>query len=317
MDEVNGMKVMVDHEIETAIARGELVLNADPEGCRGACYELRMGDVYYDLTEDEKRFTVKPGETVLIKPGHRVILITHEKLALNNQTFARVVSKGSLFSMGLSAVATYADPGFHGRLGIVTQNISDKYIELPLLEQIAKVDFTILETPAKRPYHGQHGFETKTWPFQHQFQKTREQLAGDPRLGTPAPAPVELRTETQSSESLANLVSRQIDADRKHGFPVDPPDEEARGNQLSKDLVGLMGEIGEFANLLKKVELTITRPGYDGPNLAAATPDLRLELADAQIYLLRLAHLLRVDLGEAVLEKMRLNDVRYGYLKNA
>ena len=31
----------------------------------------------------------------------------------------------------------------------------------------------------------------------------------------------------------------------------------------------------------------------------------RMELADAQIYLLRLAHLIHVDLGEAVLEKMR------------
>jgi deoxycytidine triphosphate deaminase len=180
------MKTLADHEIEAAIVRGELILDADPEGCKGACYELRMGDVYYDLTEDEKRWTVPPGGTVLIKPGHRVVLITHERLKLDARVFARIVSKGSLFSIGLSAVATYADPGFHGRIGIVTQNISDKYIVLPELEHIAKVDFTILETPAKRPYRGQHGFETEIWPIKHHLQKTREELADDPRLGGPA-----------------------------------------------------------------------------------------------------------------------------------
>jgi NTP pyrophosphatase (non-canonical NTP hydrolase) len=226
---------------------------------------------------------------------------------------ARIVSKGSLFSIGLSAVATYADPGFHGRIGIVTQNISDRYIVLPELEPIAKVDFTILETPANRPYRGQHGFETEIWPIKHHLQKTREQLADDPRLGRSASVDVTV----SDTESLASLARRQIEADRTHGFPVDLPDDKARCNQLSKDLVGLMGEIGEFANLLKKVELAFTQPGYAGPDLVAAGPELRMELADAQIYLLRLAHLIRVDLGEAVREKMRLNDERYAYLKKS
>ena len=108
------MKVLADHEIEIAIARGEYVLDADPTNCVGACYELRMGDVYYDLTDGEKRWKVPLGGNALIKPGHRVVLLTHERLALSDRVFARIVSKGSLFSIGLSAVATYADPGFKG-----------------------------------------------------------------------------------------------------------------------------------------------------------------------------------------------------------
>src|SRR5260221_5863221 len=103
---MDGIKTLADHEIADAIARNELVVDADPEGCKGACYELRMGNVYYDLTEDEKRYPVPTGGDVLIKPGHRVVLITHERLALNDKVFARIVSKGSLFSIGLSAVST-------------------------------------------------------------------------------------------------------------------------------------------------------------------------------------------------------------------
>jgi deoxycytidine triphosphate deaminase len=311
---MDSMKTLADHEIADAIARNELVLDADPEGCKGACYELRMGDVYYDLTEDEKRWSVPPGGDVLIKPGHRVVLITHERLALSDRVFARIVSKGSLFSVGLSAVATYADPGFHGRIGIVTQNISDKYIVLPLLERIAKVDFTILETSASNPYKGQHGFETKIWPILKHLQKTREELAGDPRLGAPVLFKASPVTKA-AVESLASLCRRQIDADRLHGFPVDLPDDAARCGQISRDLVGLVGEVGEFANLIKKVELTMMRPGYAGSDLAVAEPKLRMELADVQIYLMRLAHLVRADLTEAVLEKMRLNNERYAYLK--
>lgn len=306
------MKVLADHEIEAAIVRGELILDALAGGCRGACYELRMGNVYYDLTDGGRRLEVDPGGNALIKPGHRVVLITHERLSLGTNIFARIVSKGSLFSIGLSAVATYADPGFHGRLGIVTQNISDKYILLPALEPIAKVDFTVLETAASHPYRGQHGYETQIWPIRHQLQKTREQLRGDPRLGpVEAPSPAE---QIASPTSLGELGRRQIAADRAHGFPVDAPDDEMRRAQLANDLVGLIGEVGEFANLLKKVHLGSTRPGYGAPSLVEATPELRLELADAQIYMLRLAHLLRVDLTEAVLEKMRANDERYGHL---
>jgi hypothetical protein len=134
-----------------------------------------------------------------------------------------------------------------GHIGIVTQNISDKYIVLPKLEPIAKVDFTILETPARKLYSGQHGFGSEIWPFRQHLQKTRDELADDPRVD--GPVPVKPRALASGTEPLASLARRQIEADRMHGFPVDVPDDEARCNQLSKDLVGLMGEIGEFANL--------------------------------------------------------------------
>ena len=164
------------------MASGHLIRSGDIRQVDAACYELRMGTIYYDLTESEKRIDVGSSGKILIKPGHRVVLITLEELAIPNDVIARVVSKGSLFSVGLSPVCTYADPGFEGNIGIVTQNISDKYIELPVGEIIAKVDFTILSSVSTRPYQGQHGFQTQIWPIKHHLQKTYDQVKNDSRV---------------------------------------------------------------------------------------------------------------------------------------
>lgn len=176
------MTTLSDFEIEARMAKGELVRNGSTTQLGPACYELRMGTVYYDLTEGDRRIDVPPRGTVLIKPGHRVVLITLEELAIPHDIIARVTSKGSLFSIGLSPVSTYADPGFSGNIGIVTQNLSDKFIELPVGEPISKIDFSVLSSNAKRPYRGQHGFQTQIWPIRHQLQKTYEEIKNDPRV---------------------------------------------------------------------------------------------------------------------------------------
>lgn len=176
------MTTLNDTDIQSEIDNNRLILKADTNGLAGACYELRMGSVYYDLSEGGKRFALGPGETVLVKPGHRVVLITEEQFDVPNDILVRVVSKGSLFSVGLSPVATYADPGFKGNLGIVTENVSDKYIELPQGEPIAKADFTRISGQAAKPYHGQHGFQAGIWPIKTHLQKVHADLKADPRV---------------------------------------------------------------------------------------------------------------------------------------
>jgi NTP pyrophosphatase (non-canonical NTP hydrolase) len=114
---------------------------------------------------------------------------------------------------------------------------------------------------------------------------------------------------------LAMLIERQIAADRRRGFTVDFRTTEERHDQLNKDVVGLVGEIGEFANLLKKVGLGLTRPGYPAPSLDEASPSLREELADAMIYIFRLSTILGGDLEGDLLSKMEINDKRYSRLE--
>jgi len=176
------MTILSDKEIEVEFSEGRLIRNPDTEMLDGSSYELRLGNVYYDLTENGKRIELGVGEKALIKPGHRVVLITAEELDIPANIAVRVVSKGSLFAVGLSPVATYADPGFKGNLGIVTQNISDKYIELPQGEPIAKADFNELTDTAKRLYEGQHGFQMGIWPIKTHLQKTHAEVADDQRV---------------------------------------------------------------------------------------------------------------------------------------
>jgi NTP pyrophosphatase (non-canonical NTP hydrolase) len=114
---------------------------------------------------------------------------------------------------------------------------------------------------------------------------------------------------------IRELIALQIEADDRRGFPVKFAVEPERVDQLMRDLVGLVGEVGEFADLLKKVGLTHSTPGYEGPSLTDAAPRLRSELADIAIYLFRLSTILDGDLENDILQKMKINQDRYSYLE--
>ena len=113
---------------------------------------------------------------------------------------------------------------------------------------------------------------------------------------------------------LRELVEKQAADDRQRGLLKELRTDVERHEQLTKDLVGLIGEIGEFANIAKKVGLRLEHPTYDGPSFYEAAPLLQEELADTLIYVLRLSVILGSDLENDVLQKMALNDARYSHL---
>lgn len=43
---------------------------------------------------------------------------------------------------------------------------------------------------------------------------------------------------------------------------------------IIKDLVGLVGEVGEFSGIAKKIGLKLDQPRYDGPTLAESRDSL-------------------------------------------
>lgn len=130
------------------------------------------------------RIDLQPRESIIIKPWHRVVILSHESLEIPPNILARVISKGSLFSIGLSAVCTQADPGFRGQLGIVTQNFSDKYIQINPGQSIAKIDFSLLTSDSTNLYNGQHGFNSNIWPIDTTLQKKHSEVSSDRRISS-------------------------------------------------------------------------------------------------------------------------------------
>lgn len=114
---------------------------------------------------------------------------------------------------------------------------------------------------------------------------------------------------------LATLMKIQITADEKRGFPVKFSADRERVTQLTKDLIGLFGEVGEFSNLLKKIEIKLDHPAYDGPSLTESRDQLREEVIDSLIYLMRLAAILETDLEAELLRKIQINQERYKSLE--
>jgi dCTP diphosphatase len=72
--------------------------------------------------------------------------------------------------------------------------------------------------------------------------------------------------------------------------------------------MAIAGEAGELAAEFQ----WLTPEGSDKSQLSdEKVQAIRLEMADVQIYLLRLADVLEVDISEAVIEKMKINENRF------
>lgn len=147
-----------------------------------ACYELRASNIYYDLSENKKRYDLKEGDYILLKPKQFVVIITYEKLKLPLNILGRILTKGKLFSVGLLPVNTYADPGFIGKLGIVFFNASNNYLKIFPKDNIAKIEFSKLHQAVETPYHGQHGYDAEIWPIPETMVLQHDEYKNDARI---------------------------------------------------------------------------------------------------------------------------------------
>jgi len=159
-----------DEEIRNLVNNGQLIIeNFDDRNIKQACYELRAGCVYFDLSAGGEQHKVEEGEPIVFKPRQTIVIISKEKIKIPADFIARFITKGSLFSVGFTPINTYADPGFEGNMGFVMNNASNNYLKITSGEVIAKVEFDRLQKPVSKAYHGQHGFETGVWPIRQDF----------------------------------------------------------------------------------------------------------------------------------------------------
>ncbi len=56
---------------------------------------------------------------------------------------------------------------------------------------------------------------------------------------------------------IIDIIKIQLDFDRRHGFEGNVNNFPYKYVQISKDIVGIVGEIGEYSNIVKKINLDI------------------------------------------------------------
>ena len=114
---------------------------------------------------------------------------------------------------------------------------------------------------------------------------------------------------------LKDIIDKQLAMDEKHGFPVKFESLPKKYNQLNKDLVGLFGEIGEFSNVVKKINLKLDRGEAYDFDLAGGEALLKEELVDTFIYIIRISQIIGIDLEAETLGKIDFNERRYAKLR--
>ncbi|EGQ2936465.1 dCTP deaminase domain-containing protein [Staphylococcus pseudintermedius] len=200
-----------DKDIISLCRDGKLITeNYDEKNVKQACYELTAGNVYHDISNNQKKYILKNEEYILIKPKQTIVILTKETMYLPNNMLGRILTKGKLFSVGLLPVNTYADPGFQGKIGIVFTNISNNYLKIRPGEKIAKIEFCKLENKVSKSYSGQHGYETEIWPVSQDNILNNEEIKLDKRIK-------DLSTEIELSygKKFSNVITRIETHERK------------------------------------------------------------------------------------------------------
>ena len=106
--------------------------------------------------------------------------------------------------------------------------------------------------------------------------------------------------------TLQELIELQQEFDGNHNgnFKWNIKVTDSNIEMLEFLLVSLTGEVGEVANIVKK----IVRGDF---KLVEKKQDIQEELADVFIYLLKLSYQLEIDLEKAYMEKMKKNRERF------
>lgn len=110
--------------------------------------------------------------------------------------------------------------------------------------------------------------------------------------------------------NLKEFIEMQNEFDEKHGWSNRGSDSTVDTvNKLKNDIVGLVGEVGEFSNIVKKIALEPETEIDKSFNTNLC--NLNEELTDIFIYLLRIMTTLDTDIEKEYLKKLEFNKGRF------
>jgi len=114
----------------------------------------------------------------------------------------------------------------------------------------------------------------------------------------------------KSAQSIKELkkIQKKFDLEHQGNIPFYEEINDNNIDALEHLLVCLMGELGEFSNIVKKVKRG------DFP-LSDKTDELTDEMADIFIYLLKISNQMDIDFEKAFLNKLEKNKKRFKHYK--
>ena len=164
--------ILSDHTIREEIKAGRIVLDPFDEGMvQPASVDVRLDhyfrvflnhtmpviDVKQNLEELTRLAEIDvsdPDRTFVLHPGEFVLGSTFERVALPDDTVARIEGKSSLGRLGLliHSTAGFIDPGFDGHITLELSNVASLPITLYPGMKIGQISFLRMTTPADVPY---------------------------------------------------------------------------------------------------------------------------------------------------------------------
>ncbi len=115
---------------------------------------------------------------------------------------------------------------------------------------------------------------------------------------------------------LNEIIKIQNDFDEKHGWLMTEKNIQSYINYLSQDSIGLLGELGEFANHIKKLNILVDHEEELSSTFEDIKSKLQGEIVDVFVYLVRLSTHLDMDLEKKYLEKLSFNAERFKKYEN-
>jgi dCTP deaminase len=164
--------ILSDRTIREDLASGRIVLEPfDEQLIQPSSVDVRLDryfrvflnhtmaviDVRQNLEELTRLVEIPesdPDRAFILHPGEFVLGSTLERIALPDDTVARIEGKSSLGRLGLliHSTAGFIDPGFDGHITLELSNVASLPITLYPGMKIGQISFLRMTTPADVPY---------------------------------------------------------------------------------------------------------------------------------------------------------------------
>jgi len=108
---------------------------------------------------------------------------------------------------------------------------------------------------------------------------------------------------------LYEIIKLQTQFDEAHGWEIPPLKSKAFIESLSDDVLGLIGEVGEFANIAKKIKLDLKTLNEDSTDKYLGA--MKEECIDMFIYFIRISAHIGIDIEKEYLKKLSINEKRF------